>query len=77
MPDMFPCLIFVFWIDKQAAQGELWSNAQKSRRRNLNPKAFQDHLHGREGQILLAGFQCVAESGIDANSPTPSPAGPA
>jgi len=29
---------------------------------------FQDHLTGKEGQILLAAFQCVAEAGIAATS---------
>ena len=29
---------------------------------------FQDHLVGKEGQILLAAFQCVAEVGIASTS---------
>jgi AcrR family transcriptional regulator len=29
---------------------------------------FNDHLEGKEGQILLAAFQCIAEVGIAATS---------
>ena len=41
------------------------SNDQK---RPIQFTRFEDHLVGKEGKILLAAFQCVAEAGIAATS---------
>jgi len=42
----------------------------KSIDQHLPPKIkrFEDHLHGKEGQILLATFKCIADIGIAATS---------
>ena len=34
----------------------------------LKIKRFEDHLHGKEGQILLATLQCISDIGIAATS---------
>ena len=34
----------------------------------MRPGRFHDHLKGKEGEILLAAFQCIVENGIDATS---------
>ncbi|MBW1801901.1 MAG: TetR/AcrR family transcriptional regulator [Deltaproteobacteria bacterium] len=35
-----------------------------TRKGKLKPKRFQDHLQGKEGEILLSAFQCIVEKGI-------------
>ena len=40
-------------------------NNQKTK---IKPGRFHDHLHGKEGEILLAPLQCIVEKGITATS---------
>ena len=34
----------------------------------VKPRRYHNHLDGKEGQLLLAAFQCIVEKGIAATS---------
>jgi AcrR family transcriptional regulator len=43
-------------------------SSQITKKLKLKPNRYQDHLHGKEGQILLSAFQCIVDKGIAATS---------